>query len=95
MMDANAYTKMVLSLILVCLVLLVAGGFQGGPDAEVGRYQFVMHKLRRGGPLLLRHDTATGEGWGLRGFGGSTPLWVPIHEASGMPEADDGQTPGD
>ncbi len=94
-MDANAYTKMVLSLILVCLVLLVAGGFQGEPDAEVGRYQFVLHKLRRGGPLLLRHDTATGEGWGLRGYGGSTPLWVPIHEANAVPDAEDGRAPGD
>ncbi len=94
-MDANAYTKLVLSLILVCLVLLVARGFQGGPHAEVGRYQFVLHKVRRGGPLLLRHDTATGEGWGLRGLHGSQPVWAPIHEANAVRDAEDGQPPGD
>ncbi len=94
-MDANAYTKMVLSLILVCLILLVASGFQGGADAEVGRYQFVLHKLRRAGPLLLRHDTTTGEGWGLRGYGGLKPVWVSIHEANAVPDAADGDAPGD
>ena len=94
-MDANAYTKMILSLVLACLLLLVAGEFQGGSDAEVGRYQFVMHKPRRQGPLLIRHDTATGEVWGLRGFGGRRPDWVLIHEANAVPDAEDGHPPGD
>ncbi len=94
-MDANAYTKLVLSLILVCLVLLVASDFQDGPDAEVGRYQFVWHKLPRKGPLLLRHDTVTGEGWGLRGLRQAQPVWTPIHEANAVRDAEDRQPPGD
>ncbi len=94
-MDANAYTKMVLSLILVCLVLLVSRGLQGGPDTEIGRYQFVLHKIRRGGPVLLRHDTTTGEGWGLMGYGSPRPVWVPIREANAMRDAKDGHAPGD
>ena len=94
MMDANTYTKIVLSLILVCLVLWVGRGFQSEPGADVGRYEFVMHKLRRGGPLLLRHDTSTGEGWGLRGFGSSRPVWGLIHEADAVRVAEDGDPPG-
>ncbi len=93
-MDANTYTKIVLSLILGCLVLLVGRGFQGGPGGDVGRYEFVMHKLRRGGPLLVRHDSATGESWGLRGFGGPVPRWGLIHEADAEGVPEDGPPPG-
>ncbi len=93
MMDANTYTKIVLSLILGCLVLLVGRGL-GGSDGDVGRYEFVMHKLRRGGPLLVRHDSATGESWGLRGFGGRVPRWGLIHEADAEGVPEDGPPPG-
>ena len=45
--------------------------------------------------MLLRHDTATGEGWGLRGLHGAQPVWAPIHEANAVRDAEDGQPPGD
>ena len=62
-MDANAFTKVVLSLILGLLVILVVRGFGGADsgDAEIGRYHFEHHNLRRHGSVLLRHDTVTGD----------------------------------
>ena len=80
-MDSNSYTKIVLSLILVCLVMLVARG--SAPESEVGRYTFLLHGLRMKGHMLVRTDTVTGEVWGLRNYGSDEPIWLPMDAAAG------------
>ena len=92
-MDANAFTKVVLSLILGLLVILVVRGFDGAAsgDAGIGRYHFELHSLRRYGSVLLRHDTVTGEVWALQKFGQPEPEWIPIDATS--PVEDAGATP--
>ena len=85
-MGSDSYAKIVLSLILVCLVMLVARGFSGserGSESEVGRYTFLLHGLRMKGHVLVRTDTVTGEVWGLRQFGSDEPIWLPMDAAAG------------
>jgi hypothetical protein len=81
------YPKVVLALILVCLLVLLGWGREGVPSDEqagletaTGRYEFVAFPFRRGRTLLVRHDTATGEVWGLRRWGGEDALWVDMTE---------------
>ncbi len=91
---ADFYPKVVLALILVCLLVLLGWGREGVPSAEpagletaTGRYEFVAFPFRRGRTLLIRHDTATGEVWGLRRWGGDEPVWVDMTEVR-LPETE-------
>jgi hypothetical protein len=84
---ADSYTKVVLALILVCLAWLLLGGTErergaaaDGSETALGRYEFVLFPLRRGRSLLVRHDTATGEAWGMLRWGGDNGEWIDISE---------------
>jgi hypothetical protein len=84
---ADFYPKVVLALVLVCLLVLLGRGREGAPSDEpaglemaTGRYEFVAFPFRRGRTLLVRHDTATGEVWGLRRWGGDEAFWVDMTE---------------
>ena len=91
---ADFYPKVVLALILVCLLVLLGWAREGVPGDEpadlemaTGRYEFVAYTFRRGRTLLVRHDTATGEVWGLRRWGGDDALWVDMTEVR-LPDTD-------
>jgi len=98
-MQADNVSRGLLAAILVCFVLLVIE--DRNPDESVSEpapapaiERFVVRPIamRRGPPLLLRTDTATGEGWtmGLMARG----VWEPLAEgAAGVPEPD-GDVPG-
>jgi len=84
---ADFYPKVVLALILVCLLVLLGWAREGVPSDDpaglemaTGRYEFTAYAFRRGRTLLVRHDTATGEVWGLRRWGGDDALWVDMTE---------------
>ncbi len=91
---ADFYPKVVLALILVCLLLLLGWGREGVPSDEragfetaTGRFEFVVFQYRRGRTILVRHDTATGEVWGLRRWGGDDAFWVDMTEVR-LPETE-------
>ena len=92
---ADFYPKGVLALILVCLLVLLGWGRQGVPSDEpagletaTGRFEFVVFPFRRGRTILVRHDTATGEVWGLRRWGGYDAFWVEMTEVR-LPEVEE------
>jgi hypothetical protein len=79
-MHADSFTKVVLSLILLCLVLLTVRGFAGSSPGDeelnqVGRFQLEVVKWRRG-QVIMRHDTATGETWRMKNFASDQAQWV-------------------
>jgi hypothetical protein len=74
-MQADPYTRAILTFIALCLLLLVARGFGVGepeapppdPATERGRWTLQMMRTGLGGPpTLVRFNTATGEVWQLR-----------------------------
>lgn len=68
-MQADPYTRAVLTVIAVALVLLVVRGF-GSESAEgAGRYRVLNVRLGRG-PAVLRVDSETGDVWRLQGQAG-------------------------
>ena len=91
---AEFYPKVVLALILVCLLVLLGWGRDGVPSDEragfetaTGRFEFVVFPFRRGRTILVRHDTATGEVWGLRRWGGDDAYWIDMTEVR-LPETE-------
>jgi hypothetical protein len=99
-METDAYTKAVLTVVAVCLLLLVAQGFGLGPElgakagsgsAEIAdsssagkRFEFLPIPMAR---AAFRMDNQTGETWWMKFPGGRA--WVPIDEggeAEEMPE---------
>lgn len=72
-MHTDSYTKVVLSLILLCLVLLAAQGFL----TQVGRYEVEVVKMARR-QAILRHDTATGQIWRMKNFASDDARWVAL-----------------
>jgi hypothetical protein len=96
---ADVYPKVVLALILVCLLVLLGWGGEGasshepaGLEMATGRYEFANFPFRRGRSLLVRHDTATGEVWGLRKWGGDDAYWVDMREVR-LPETEEEVVP--
>ncbi len=74
-MQADPYTRAILTFIALCLLVLVARGFGVGepeapppdPAADRGRFTLQMVRTGLGGPpTLVRFNTATGEVWQLR-----------------------------
>jgi hypothetical protein len=91
---ADFYPKVVLALIRVCLLVLLGWGPEALPSDEpaglemaTGRYEFVVFSFRRGRTILIRHDTATGEVWGLRRWAGEDVFWIDMTEVR-LPETD-------
>jgi hypothetical protein len=94
-MQTDSYTKVVLSLILLCLVVLLAQGFSGAPgsadatgeelEAARSHYAVKVVQQRRGRPTLLRWDTTTGEVWGMNNLMGKGAYWEPLNR-EGPPE---------
>jgi hypothetical protein len=88
-MQTDSYTKVVLTLILLCLVVLLVHGFTGasesaeavgdGQEAARGHYSLKVVPQRRGRPSLLRWDTATGRVWGMKNLMGEGSYWVPLN----------------
>ena len=96
---ADFYPKVVLALILVCLLVLLGWGREGVPSDEragfetaTGRFEFVVFPFRRGRTILVRHDTATGEVWGLRRWGSFDAFWVDMTEVR-LPETEEEVVP--
>jgi hypothetical protein len=95
-MQADNLTRALLAGILVCLLILLGQGWSrgsadgdlptaGSPSPE--RFSLRPIRLKRGPPVLLRSDTATGQVWrmGLMDAG----LWEPLAEGSdGVPSPD-------
>jgi len=101
-MQGDNVTRVLLAAILALLVAQWVGAGAGGGEASKksaaaatsaqDRYQIRPVTLRRGPPLLIRLDTATGQAWsmGLMDKG----QWLPIREdAAGVP-APDATRPG-
>lgn len=98
-MQADNLSRGLLAAILVCLVLVIArdrgaeeSASEPAPVSSIERFEVRAIAMRRGPPLLLRTDTATGEGWtmGLMEKG----VWEPLAEgAAGVP-VPDGDVPG-
>ena len=92
-MRADNLTRALLAGILVCLLILLGQGWSrgsadddlataGSPSPE--RFSLRPIKLKRGPPVLLRSDTATGQVWqmGLMDAG----VWEPLSEGpEGVP----------
>jgi hypothetical protein len=95
-MQADNLSRGLLAAILVCFVLLVvehrsagedASESAPGPSAAIERFEVRPIAMRRGPPLLLRLDTATGEAWTMGLMDKSA--WEPLTEGSaGVPEPD-------
>lgn len=71
-MASDVYTKLVLTVIAVCLVLIAAQGFMRGahgaePSLASQRYQLT---ALGGLGIMLRLDQATGETWSMNIRGG-------------------------
>jgi hypothetical protein len=73
-MQADPYTRAILTFIALCLLVLVARGFGVGapeapPDPAAERGPWTLQMVRMGlggGPTLVRFNTVTGEVWHLR-----------------------------
>ncbi len=88
-MQTDSYTKVVLTLILLCLVALLVHGFAGasgsaeaiGDEREAGRGHYAIKVVaqRRGRPTLLRWDTTTGRVWGMKNLMGEGSYWEPLN----------------
>ena len=95
-MQTDSYTKVVLSLILLCLLVLLAQGFAGAPggaeateaglEAASSHYAIKVVTQRRGRPTLFRWDTTTGKVWGMKNLLAEGAYWelldreAPPHE---------------
>jgi hypothetical protein len=88
-MQTDSYTKVVLTLILLCLVVLLVHGFAGAPgsaeaigdgqEAERAHYAVKVVPQRRGRPTLLRWDTTSGRVWGMKNLMGQDSYWEPLN----------------
>ena len=63
-----------------------------GLETATGRFEFVVFPFRRGRTILVRHDTATGEVWGLRRWGADDAFWVDMTEVR-LPETEEEVVP--
>jgi len=86
-MQADPYSRAILTFIALCLLVLVARGFGVGapeppaPDPAEGRGLWTLQMVRTGlggPPTLLRVNTATGEVWHLK-FGANQE-WALVGE---------------
>jgi hypothetical protein len=83
-MPTDAYTKLLLTVIAACLVLLVVQGFRASEDATPSAERFRVIPVPMG-RVMLRIDTETGKTW-------QTPLpgsveWRLVDEAHAAPPA--------
>jgi hypothetical protein len=78
-MQADSVTRILLSLILVCLVVLVARSFGGDRGLEAGWGRYSVTGMRAGSPILIRSDTVSGQVWKLELRGGGD-RWIPFAE---------------
>lgn len=90
-MSADSYTKVVLALILLCLVVLLANGMTGpsagegvaeaGQGARPPQYaiKVIPPQGRRGKSMLLRWETTTGRVWALKDMMDEAAYWVPLN----------------
>ena len=97
-MNADSYTKVVLALILLCLVVLLADGLAGtsagegvagaGQEARPPNYaiKVVPPQGRRGKALLLRWDTTTGRVWALKDMLDEEAYWMPLNREQASDE---------
>ena len=71
------YTKLILTVLAACAVLLAAQGFEGGPAAgagsEEGRYRIQVVPMGR---MILRFDSETGKAW--KSTFPEAKFWTPI-----------------
>lgn len=71
------YTKLMLTVLAACAVLLAAQSFQGGPAAgagtEEGRYRIQVIPMGR---MILRFDSETGKAW--KSTFPEAKFWAPI-----------------
>jgi hypothetical protein len=88
-MQADPYTRAILTFIALCLLVIVARGMGVGepeappPAAAVGQGPWMLQMARAGlggPPTLLRMNTVTGEVWHLR-FG-SNQEWALMGEVT-------------
>jgi hypothetical protein len=92
-MQADPYTRAILTFIALCLLVIVARGIGAGepeapppPAAESGPWTLQMMRTGLGGPpTLLRLNTATGEVWSLRV--GANQEWARMGEVTEAAEA--------
>lgn len=75
-----------------CTQATSPGEASAGSDSQVGRYEVRSLAMRRGPPLLLRTDTATGRSWrkGLMEDG----AWLEFRETPGEEPEGSGDEPG-
>jgi hypothetical protein len=76
-MQPDAATRILLASILICLLILIVQGWNGGRD-PIGRYSVT--GIRAGGPILVRADSATGRAWKLE-LRGADERWVEFRDA--------------
>jgi hypothetical protein len=80
-LSTDWYTKLVLTVVAVCLALMVVQGYRGGAEAgafgsEEGRYRLTVVPMARS---VLRFDSDTGRAWKA-----SLPdlkVWTPIADS--------------
>lgn len=84
-MNADLITRALLAGILLCLALLVFQG-TGGAGPQPGRFELEILSVRRGSPIVVRTDTATGRSWRLEGFP-DAPRWIDMSEPGVAPAA--------
>jgi len=93
-MQGDNLSRGLLAAILVCFVLLVVehqdageGVPESAPSSALDRFEVRPIAMRRGPPVLLRTDTATGQAWTMGLMARS--VWEPLAEgADGVPEPD-------
>ena len=60
--------------------VVTASDESAGLETATGRYEFFAFPFRRGRTILVRHDTTTGEVWGLQRWGRDDALWIDMTE---------------
>ncbi|MGH7287040.1 MAG: hypothetical protein ACREI8_03375 [Myxococcota bacterium] len=90
-MSTDWYTKLVLTVVAVCLALMVVQGYRGGAEAsasgsEDGRYSLTPLPMAR---MMLRFDSDTGRTW--KATLPDLKVWTPV--ADSPAEMLEGMTP--
>ena len=86
-MKLDLYTRMVLSIIAACAILLVAQSLGFGPRASEEADPIARYRIAIAGPMVFRIDTQTGNIWRMPFRGGTE--WQLVLEPSAEEEAEE------
>ncbi len=86
-MKLDLYTRIVLSIIAVCAILLVAQSLGFGARASEEADPIARFRIAIAGPMVFRVDTQTGDIWRMPFRGGTE--WQLVLEPSAEEEAEE------